>query len=234
MTNDARVFALQNAVGYISEDYFTDYGGGWPDEIATALIDAVFSIRARYRASDPAAGVIGRVRTFRAEEESVVDDLAELRDLGSDRIRELMGATVTARRQKAEVVIDAAEAFTQRGIVHATDFLAADRLEMKRVYTGVHGLGWVTFEYFTMLLGIPGVKADTMITRYVNLVLGEANLGRVSNQNARELVINAHDTLKRGETLTHFEHAIWKFQSDRDAESRRRDSAEADAIRMIL
>lgn len=214
MTDDPRVAALSAAVNLIPDDHFTDYGGGWANEIGTALIDAVFSIRSRYRASSPTAGVIGRVRSFRNEESDAKDDLVVLRDLGSNRIRELMGSTVTGGRPKSVAVVDAADAFAENGIVHAEDFLVADTAAMKRVYTGVHGLGWVTFEYFTMLLGLPGVKADTMITRYVNRVLAGANLQQGSNYEAREIAISAYNDSQRGATLTHFEHAIWKFESD--------------------
>ena len=38
-------------------------------------------------------------------------------------------------------------------------------------YTGVSGLGPVTWEYFTMLLSHPGVEADTWITEFVGRVV---------------------------------------------------------------
>lgn len=213
---DSRIGALQTAVEKIPDSYFTAYGGGWPGEISTALIDAVFSIRARYRASNPAAGVSGRIRSFRAVEPGILNDLTALRALGDTRIREIMGSTVTGRRLKAEAVIEAAESFVNRGVVHANDFLNADREAMKHAYISVMGLGPVTFEYFSMLLGIPGVKADTMIIRFVNSALRAAGHESATGNVVRTLVIETFNTLHKGETLTHFEHALWRFQSDQN------------------
>ncbi len=87
---------------------------------------------------------------------------------------------------------------------------------MKHAYTNVMGLDPVTFEYFSMLLGIPGVKADTMIIRYVNTALRAAGQETVTGSVARILIIEAFITLRKGETLTHFEHALWRFQSDQN------------------
>lgn len=216
MEKDSRIGALQTAVEMIPDDYFTAYGGGWPGEISTALIDAVFSIRARYRASNPGAGVSGRIRSFRAAEPRVLNDLAALRALGSTRVRGIMGSTVTGRRLKAEAVIEAAGVFVDSGVVSADDFLSTDLEAMKRAYTSVMGLGPVTFEYFSMLLGIPGVKADTMIIRYVNDTLRAAGHETVAGGVARTLVMETFNTLHKGETLTHFEHALWRFQSDQN------------------
>ena len=54
----------------------------------------------------------------------------------------------------------------------------------KATYTTVLGLGSVTWEYFLMLLGIPGVKADVHIRRFVERATGD----EVSAGRARDLV----------------------------------------------
>lgn len=206
--------ALLSAVDQIPNEYFSMYGGGWIGEISTALLDAVFSIRARYRAAEPSKGVIGRVRAFRSVVPGARDDLIALSDWGSVRIGEIMGSGTTGRRPKSEVVVDAADRFVAAGIVHAGDLLEADTHSMKATYTSVRGLGWVTFEYFTMLLGVPGVKADTMITRFVNNTLAAADVDPVGPHAARDLVIAAYERSGKGETLSAFENALWRFQSD--------------------
>lgn len=97
-------------------------------------------------------------------------------------------------------------------MVTARDFLTRDVAEVRRIYTGVRGLGPETFEYFSMLLGRPGVKADRMIVRFVHDTLGRD----VSSAEARSLVTAAHAQLSTepehefGETLTHFEHRLWR------------------------
>lgn len=206
--------ALLSAVDQIPIEYFSMYGGGWIDEISTALLDAVFSIRARYRAADPSKGVSGRIRAFRDVEPGVRNDLTVLSDLGSVRIGEIMGSGTTGGRLKSEVVVDAGDRFIAVGIDQARDLLGADTHAMKETYTSVRGLGWVTFEYFTMLLGIPGVKADTMITRFVNNALAAADLEPVGPHAARDLVIAAYDKSGKSDFLSGFENAVWRFQSD--------------------
>ena len=186
------------------------------------LVDAVFSIQAQYRSADPNRGVLGRLQKFRREEAEVVNDLRALKSLGSGRIREIMGDSVTAKKLKADAVVEAADAYVALGIVRAQDFLNAHPAEMKRVYTQVQGLGWVTFEYFSMLLGQPGVKADRMITRFVNNALARAGRPHVGNNEERELLIGSYNNLKLGETLSHFEHAIWLYESDVSKDRRRR------------
>ena len=52
--------------------------GGWPGEIEAALIDAVFSIRARYGTGEN--GVRGVVKRWRDERGDVLDDLRALAD----------------------------------------------------------------------------------------------------------------------------------------------------------
>lgn len=81
---------------------------------------------------------------------------------------------------------------------------------LKRAYTSVLGLGWITSEYFHMLLGTPGVKADAMVERFVNAALADAKLNKVDNRTARELLIATHTHDPRGADLTAFEHAIWR------------------------
>ena len=214
------VKAVNDAVAVVPAEHFSKYGGGWLDEISTSLVDAVFSIRAQYRSTDPDRGVFGRLQKFRRDESGARNDLRLLSSLGSDRIREIMGDSVTTKKLKADAVVEAADRFVSQGVVRAEDFLASDPAKMQRVYTQVCGLGWVTFEYFSMLLGRPGVKADTMITRFVNKALSHAGLPNVDRHVASDLVIASHDDLGLGESLSHFEHAIWLYESDLSREQR--------------
>lgn len=217
-----QIVAVNSAVSVVPAEHFSAYGGGWVDEISTALIDAVFSIQAQYRSTDPDKGVLNRLQMFRRTESEARNDLSVLSSVGSERIREIMGDSKTARRLKADAVVEAANNFVAEGVVLAEDFLNAEPERMKRVYTQVHGLGWVTFEYFSMLLGVPGVKTDTMILRFVNNALKQAGLPAVDEYGARDLIIESRNELELGETLSHFEHAIWLYESDLSASQRGR------------
>lgn len=213
----SRVDAAVKAIAAIEDIEFEAYQGGWRNEIGTALVDAVFSIRAKYNASDPAKGVSGRVRKFREEYPETRNDLSALARLGEEPIREVMGNTVTGRRPKSVCVVEAAQKLMSvvPPIATADDALVAGPETVTRAYTSVQGLGPVTAEYFQMHLGVPGVKADRMITRFVDRALLAEGLEETSSPSeAKDLVIEAHKIdARKATSLNAFEHAIWRVES---------------------
>lgn len=206
------VAALVREVAKIEPSEFAQYGGGWPDQIGLALLDAVFSIRAKYNAKTEGHGVLGRVVAFRETHSDAVDDLERLAALGGDEIARIMGESVTSSRRKADCVVEAATALLalEPTVRTARDARATDPKAVQAAYVGVHGLGWVTAKYFLMLLGAQDVKADSMIQRFVNSALREEGLETVDAAGAYELVIAAHGADDHGVGLTEFEHAIWR------------------------
>ncbi|RBP64919.1 hypothetical protein DFO66_10525 [Brevibacterium sanguinis] len=205
-------------VQVVPEENFAVFGGGWPDEISTSLVDAVYSIRAQYRSNTPGRGVLNRLNSFRHAHGQVVNDLGKLIALGGSAIESEMGISQTSQRTKSSAVIEAAESLVELGINSGEDFrrYAHDHGvdELKRAYVRVRGLGWVTFEYFSMLLGRPGVKADTMICRFVNTALTVQGLETVDSATARSLMAAAHERSGLGATLSHFDHGVWLYQSN--------------------
>lgn len=212
-----RVAAVVKAIAVIEDVEFTAYRGGWRCEIGTALVDAIFSIRAKYLAADPAKGVSGRIRTFRETYPETRNDLSALVAIGEDRIREVMGDTVTAGRPKAVCVVEAAQALTDLTppIISAEDALATSSKTVKRAYTSVRGLGPVTADYFLMHLGVEGVKADTMIRRFVDRALLNEELEESSGwTEAKDLITKAYEIEPRGaKSLSAFDHGIWRVES---------------------
>ena len=207
------------AVETIPPSLFDRYEGSRENEITTALIDAVFSIRASYDSATPGRGVSGRLSTFRDEHPEALDDLHALLEVGAQEIARIMGDGKTSQRSKASAVIEAAEALATAGVVTSADLRdkATSGQEgyqtVKTAYTGVHGLGKITFEYLMMLVGVPGVKSDVMIRRFVAHALGEHE---VSPERAHALVVGAHAELRQrtgfSRNLTAFDHAIWLHQ----------------------
>ena len=214
--SEAQIRAVVAEVAKLEDAEFDAYRDGWKGNVGTALVDAVFSIRAQYQVKDPTKGVSGRLRTFNDKHPEAMNDLAALIAVGESELMEIMGSTVTGGRPKATCVIEAAEALRalEPSIMTAEDLVAADPYAVKKAYTGVHGLGWVTCEYFQMLLGVPGVKADRMIVRFVNAALAGAGLDAVGSHEAGEIVRGAYAAEQRGETLTHYEHAIWRAKGE--------------------
>lgn len=190
---------------------WAQWPGGWQDEVEAALIDAVLSIRANYGSST--TGVRGAVRRYRTDVGGgPLDDLNRLAACSPDELaRVLRNEQKTSGVLKALAIVEAAKALVAVGVTKAGHVSPEDH---RRAYTGVHGLGGVTWEYFTMLLGHPGIKADTWITRWVSDAVGAD--GQLSSNDANALLKQAAAELGIGAgradcpNLTQLDHAIWK------------------------
>lgn len=201
------ITATDHQVRRLAEHVATSLGqpwsawpGGWPGEAEAALIDAVFSIRARY--GGPATGVRGVVGRWRERRGGSIDDLAELARMEvADVVGTFDNASRTADRPKALAVIEAAQALTEVGMRHASQL--GPTYDQARAYCGVRGLGPVTWSYFCMLLGKPDIKADTWVVRFVNEAIGRA----VTAEKARTLLTAVAKDLDVNETQ--LDHAIW-------------------------
>jgi len=128
----------------------------------------------------------------------------------------------TGSTTKAEAARLAASRLGALGIDSAADlrsFVAEEEDGAERIlrcYTSVYGLGKVTGEYFLMLLGVPGVKADRMVNRFVERAIGRP----VEPSEARALVVRVHDSLAEsalsGVSLIELDHAIWLHERSRE------------------
>ena len=189
---------------------WTAWPGGYPNEVEAALVDAVLSIRAAY-GNSPASGVRGAVSRYRKwVDGGRLDDLARLANFTPDRPAEVLGNhQKTSGVLKAAAIVEAANNLLAAGVTCAADL---DPETHRRAYTRVHGLGGVTWEYLTMLLGHSGIKADTWVTRWVSEAVGATQL---SNRDAHDLLAEAARELGIGSNdpevpgLTQLDHAIW-------------------------
>jgi hypothetical protein len=205
---EADVRALLRYIDDQIGDEWTEWPGGRPGEIEVALVDAVMSIRARYgrvaRDGLRATGVhraVAAYREVRAPTE-VLDDLRTLASLDWREVEKAVGRQVTSGVPKAAAIVEAAQRLVGCGVTSSAQ-LNLDDEDQRRAYTGVTGLGWVTWEYFGMLLGQPGVKAD----RWVIAAVADAVARPVSPYEARDVVLAA--AAARGHSPTRLEHALW-------------------------
>lgn len=180
---------------------------GWPGQIELAILDSIFSLRARY--GGPTTGVRGLVQSWRDHRNVAACDDVELLSAYVDRADELAG--ILSNRQvlsgghlKALGAAEVAKALAGVGVRHASDVTGDD--EQRQAWTSVTGLGWVSWSYFLMLLGNPGVKADVMVTRFVATTLGR----RISPAEAHAIVTAAAPSFTSD--LTALDQAIWSWQ----------------------
>lgn len=181
--------------------------GGWPDQAELALIDAVLSIRAKYgrRADTGVRRSVSMYREHRRPERP--DDLNVLAAFDPEHLAEVLGnRQKTGGLLKTEAIVTAAGRLAAAGASRAADLKDTGHA-LKSAYVGVHGLGPVTWEYFLMLLGQPGVKADVWIVRFVEQGLGRAlpsrEVGVLMKRAAGELKVSP----------TNLDYVIWRHTS---------------------
>ncbi|TQJ08024.1 hypothetical protein [Lapillicoccus jejuensis] len=193
---------------YVTETVGTNpqgWPGGWPDEIEAAVIDTVFSIRARYGDRGRGTGVIGVVDRWRSHRGGTADDLDVLARDDPQSVRSVLrNDAKVAGRPKADVVQDVARSFTAMGIRHAED-LRRDPVAAKQAYLSVHGCGPVTWAYLRMLCDLDDVKADTWVVRFVRDKVPGAPPSEASR-----LVKAVASTL--GVDAYRLDHAIWAYR----------------------
>jgi hypothetical protein len=184
--------------------------GGWVGKIEAALLDAVLGIRANYgQEHNGVRGAIARWRTHRAGSQAELDDLHALADTtADDLVQVLQNKQKVSGRPKAILVQEAAQALLKAGIRRADDATARPA-EAQSAYTSVRGLGDVTAAYFLMLLGQPGVKADTWVQRFVAQAVGR----KVPAAEAEQLLIVAAARLDV--YATDLDYAVWSHVRNR-------------------
>ena len=191
---------------------------------ALAAIDAIWSIGVRYGG---VVNMIARYSAARVEQgadaqaDTPADLLVFIERCGS---ADAFAATVNNRQRtssrngilKAEAVQQAAALLVAHQVetpsaLRSLDNSARARLETEwRAIRGqASGLSW---EYFLMLNGMAGVKADRMIRRFVARALGVGE-SEVQPSTARALVVAASGELGIDERVTDF--AIWEATSAR-------------------
>jgi hypothetical protein len=204
----------------IGEDpaQWTKWPGGWPDDIESALIDAVFSARAMYR-SKRGRGISRKIAEWqRARTRSTysLDVLiAEIDAVGVaawarsfGNLQPSPGRSTEAPRgpSKAAAVREAAEKLRKADINVADDINTTTAATAKTTLRSISGIGYATANYFLMLLGVPGIKPDRMIHRFLKDAAGHA----FSNAYAEQVLqpVAAHFGVQEHA----LDHAVWWYQ----------------------
>lgn len=179
---------------------WAEWPGGWQGQSELALLDAVFSISARYGGEN--SGVRRVVKAYRDREGvSGTDDLRTFATFDAKGLADLVGNTQqVSGRLKTAAVIEAAHNLAAAG---ATSGDRVDPVAHKSAYTSVHGLGSQTWHYFCMLLGREDVKADRWVIRFVEEALGR----RSTAEESHSLLHTVAERLDASPTA--LDHAIW-------------------------
>lgn len=185
---------------------FYDAPDGWPGNIELSLIDAVLSIQAVYGTTDD-VGVRGAIKRFKRESgRTSWDDLSVLARSDIASLTEVLSKQKTGGVPKAEAIVNAAGRFAKLGVIHTAD-IDRNSMEQREAYCGTRGLGPITYDYFLMLAGNDGVKADTLVTRFVTEAIGR----KPDSKTVTRLVTEAAEHLNMKASA--LDHSIWRYMS---------------------
>ena len=198
------------------------------DGLALAIIDSIQSTGAHYTS---VRNVLDRYRAVRGEAAATdgTEELLETFDAagGADQWATTIGnrkpaSTRAGASLKATVIEQVARALTAVGVRTAEDLrdAVADRgdggeryARVKNAWTSVEAQSsGITWNYALMLIGIPGVKADRMVLKFVSDALGRT----VTATEAAALVSGAASSM--GVDVIDLDHAMWRFASGRPVE----------------
>ena len=189
--------------------------------LALGLMDAVWSIGVRY------TGVLNVLHRYRAARRGAGADPD--RDTPADLIAfigscggpDTFAAAVNNRQRtssrngilKADAILRVAQVLVDADI-QTPDALAAatpNQLAEARRWTAIPGQGsGLSWDYFLMLAGRQGVKADRMVRRFVADALGVGE-HEVSQSEAHALITGAATQLQV--PISRLDYAIWLHQS---------------------
>lgn len=199
------------------------YRGGWPGEADAALVDAVFSTRARY--DTVVLPLVERWRDWKGRPSPgnlsalVCADRSDImRILDNDQY---VPGGARGKHLKVDAAIDVARRLVQVEKLDTADQILAeadqDAARLRATIERTFGVGPAQSAYFLMLLGVEGVKADTLVTSYVEHVVGCSGLG----QPRIEAVVRlAAEQLSMSQIEV--DHAIWRTESNARRQHRRR------------
>lgn len=220
---DRLLAAVEADLGLDASRWFTPDGY---HSVALAVLDSIYSTGNHY------TSVINALNAYRAArrdegadpEHDTAADLVAATDRwgGVDGLVERTNRNRCWARStapfKAEAAYQAAKLLTEHGLntrvdVQAalTDPAAQEASPVKKAWRSLPGQSsLLTWTYFLMLCGVPGVKADRMVLAYVSRALDRD----VDAREAASLVGEVADRI--GVNRTKLDHTIWRKESGRE------------------
>jgi hypothetical protein len=198
---------------------------GYPSSLALCVLDAVWSVSTRYLITQ---GVIQRYRGHRRWHGTLDQDgLPELLALygavgGVESFIDTVGtrnrvSTQPGAMRKGEAVFLAATALHDLGIDTAEQFRAADGTphgeQAREAWCAIPGQrSGISWRYLRMLAGLPDVKPDRMVIRFLATAL-QVDETSINAERAIALVQAAAEHLDVDQRA--LDHEIWEYQSGR-------------------
>jgi len=224
VSDDADVAALVHACGerLNPSDQWKPFEG-YPGSLGLCVLDAIWSINVRYPVT---RGVIGRYRNERRwqgnpDQDGPPELLTVYEGLGGvDEFIERLGtrnrvSTQPNAMRKGEAVFLAATGLHELGIDTAVQFREADASPLadqaRDAWLAIPGQrSGISWRYLRMLLGLPDVKPDRMVMRFVASAL-DVEESTITTDRAVGLVQATAEHF--GVDQQALDHEMWEYQS---------------------
>lgn len=195
---------------------------GYPNSLALCIIDSIYSTGSHYSS---VVNVIERYKRAGGERHGARDLAASIRGRGDARewastvVQNLKPAhTGPGAPLKAEIIEQAADLMIRLGIDNVPDLVAKVKDDpfdncvihgWKRLPSQNSG---VTYSYLLILAGLPSVKPDRMILRFLADALGEVS--ELSVARSRELMTETAKAMEVDPRA--LDHIAWRAASGRE------------------
>lgn len=195
---------------------------GYPDSLALCVIDAIYSTGSHYTS---VVNVINRYREASGHHDGAKALLQTIADAGGARgwastvAKNLKPAHTRAGAPlKADVIEQAAQLLIGLDIDTVDDLVA--QVSPNVTANPVHD-GWkklpsqssgVTYGYLLLLAGLPSVKPDRMVLRFLSSVIGLES--QISTRRAVDLITAAAERLDVSPRT--LDHMVWRAASGRE------------------
>ncbi len=215
--------AIERDLGLDPSRWFSPRGY---DSVALAVLDSIYSTGNRYTS---VVNALDKYRVARRAEgadpnSDTASDLVEATDRwgGIDALVANTNRCRTSTKKtapfKAEAAYHAARILADHGLntragVHVAliDPELQEGSPVKAAWRDLPGQSsLLTWTYFLMLCGVPGVKADRMVVAYVSRALGRP----ADSKRSASLVGQVADRIAVNRTK--LDHAIWRKESNRE------------------
>ena len=220
--DEGRVKVLGDAVrrDLGAPELWPKWRGGWPNRADLALLDSVCSTRQRYEAT-----VLPKVYEWRNKYPTpATPELHYLSRIDESEICEVFGNTVMPgvrgpegqRKKKSLGIVETARRLCahEPRLASAneiiTDVATNGRKRIVALLRETKGIGPATASYFLILLGIDGVKVDTLLGSWVRSQLKDPSL---TDNAISALVAQVASDFKR--QVRDLDYAIWRHESAR-------------------
>ena len=203
--------------------------GGWPNRADLALLDAIYSTRQKYETA-----VLPKVIDWKSKYLAPPSpELEYLSTINEEDIQNVFGANVLpgtwmtglkCGKMKSAGVKEVAQFLSSPAVGLGSAQLICDAVErgdselVLEQLQRTKGVGVATASYFLILLGVDGVKVDTLLGSWVRTRMGDQTM---SGGAIRDLVTRVAAE-KFNRDAKELDYAIWRYESVRRANGKSR------------